>query len=307
MSLWNAVSRSNSTSLVVNGVLGESVTFPVKLPAEKNVSAVTWLYNGNAVVTTEISEELGRPKPLVLNPSWGKRLALTYSYSLHLINLTMADAGNYSIQMTTTNTILLPSNYTLRIFRQFRNVKVINHVQLSENETCDIHLTCAVENADDTVSFRWQDSRNTCLNGTNFTTSWDPKNSSIQNYTCIAKNPVTKLSISVSAQSLCKGVLTKENRYTIWIIMISVITILIISFVCILVWRKLRAQSSQNLTHTLVSPGSTVYAQITHPRQEMEIPTLMKNDDSLTIYSIINHSRERKPFHPRTTGINDIK
>ncbi|XP_069856376.1 SLAM family member 6 isoform X5 [Dipodomys merriami] len=256
----NAVSQSNSTSLVVNGILGGSVILPVKLPTEVDVSIITWHYNGTAIVTIDLK-------------------------------------------------------------RQLRNLKVINHVQLSENETCDIHLICAVENADDTSSFWWQDSRNICLNGTNFTTSWDPKNSSGQNYTCIAKNPVTKLSLSVSAQSLCEGVLTKENLYQggTWIITTFVVAVLIISLVCILVWRKRRdsfhvsseqpqhpVQSLQNSANTLVSPGSTVYAQITHPRQEMEIPTLKKNDDSLTIYSIINHSRERKPFSPRATGLNDI-
>ncbi|XP_012886111.1 PREDICTED: SLAM family member 6 isoform X1 [Dipodomys ordii] len=314
----NAVSQSNSTSLVVNGVLGGSVILPVKLPTEVDVSIITWHYNGTAIVTIDLKREV----KMVLNPRWGERLNFTQMYSLNLSNLMMADTGHYSIQFTTKTTTIVPSGYTLRIFRQLRNLKVINHVQLSENETCDIYLICAVENADDTSSFWWQDSRNICLNGTNFTTSWDPKNSSGQNYTCIAKNPVTKLSLSVSAQSLCEGVLTKENLYQggTWIITTFVVAILIIILVCILVWRKRRdsfhvsseqpqhpVQSLQNSANTLVSPGSTVYAQITHPRQEMEIPTLKKNDDSLTIYSIINHSRERKPFSPRATGLNDIK
>ncbi|XP_042538034.1 SLAM family member 6 isoform X2 [Dipodomys spectabilis] len=287
----NPVSQGNSTSLVVNGVLGGSVILPVKLPAEVDVSIITWHYNGTAIVTIDLKHEF----KMVLNPRWGERLNFIQMYSLNLSNLMMADTGHYSIQFTTKTTTIVPSGYTLRIFRQLRNLKVINHVQLSENETCEIHLICAVENADDTASFWWQDSRNICLNGTNFTTSWDPKNSSGQNYTCIAKNPVTKLSLSVTAQSLCEGVLTKENLYQGD------------SFHVSSEQPQHPVQSLQNSANTLVSPGSTVYAQITHPRQEMEIPTLKKNDDSLTIYSIINHSRERKPFSPRATGLNDIK
>ncbi|XP_048213173.1 SLAM family member 6 isoform X2 [Perognathus longimembris pacificus] len=290
----NAVSQSNSTSLVVNGILGESVTFHLKLPAKKDMTAITWHYNGKAVVTIQLNK-LANPKHLVLNPRWGERLNLTQTYSLHLSNLTMADTGHYSIQVTTTTDAIQTSSYTLRIFRQLRNLTVTNHVQLSESKTCDIHLICAVENEDDTVWFRWQDSRNICFNGTNFTTSWDPKNSSEHNYTCIARNPVTKLSKSVSAQSLCEGVLSKENLHqsSKLIPIISVVTTLIIILVCILVWKKKRdsfhfsteqtqhpVQSLQNPSYTPVSPGSTVYAQITHPSQ-------------------------RKPISPRATGLND--
>ncbi|XP_008563409.1 PREDICTED: SLAM family member 6-like, partial [Galeopterus variegatus] len=87
---------------------------------------------------------------------------------------------------------------------QLRNMQVTNDTQLSENRTCKIHLTCSVENPNDIVSLRWQVSENTSVCEPNLTISWTPENSSEQSYTCIAENPVSNLSFSVSAQRLCE-------------------------------------------------------------------------------------------------------
>uniref|UniRef100_A0A8D2B8R1 Ig-like domain-containing protein n=1 Tax=Sciurus vulgaris TaxID=55149 RepID=A0A8D2B8R1_SCIVU len=199
------------------------------------------------------------------------------------------------------------------------NLQVTHHIQLSGNSTCEIHLTCSVENPNDTVSFGWKFSGNISLREPNLTISWDPKISSEQKYTCIAENPVSNLSFSVTAQSLCTGVLTKENLYGVsaWIIILASVSTFII--VCKPVWKKrtgslrLRtqqtqhpAESLQNIEYTSVSPGSTVYAQVTYPKQEMGIPTSTKKD-TVTIYSTINHSKETKTTSPRATALNNIK
>lgn len=88
---------------------------------------------------------------------------------------------------------------------RLRNLLIASHPQLYENGTCEIHLTCYVENPNDNVSLRWQASGNTLSSEANLTISRDLKNFSEQNYTCIAENPVSHLSSSVSARSLCKG------------------------------------------------------------------------------------------------------
>lgn len=88
---------------------------------------------------------------------------------------------------------------------RLKNLQVASDTQLFENGTCEIQLTCFVKNPDDHVSFRWQTTESTILEEANLTISWDPKNSSEETYTCIAKNPVSNLSFSLSVQSLCKG------------------------------------------------------------------------------------------------------
>lgn len=80
-----------------------------------------------------------------------------------------------------------------------------NHTWRSENGTCEIHLTCSVENMNDDNLVRWEVAGSISIREANLTLSWDPKNSSEKKYTCIAENPVSQLSFSVSTQSLCKG------------------------------------------------------------------------------------------------------
>nr|XP_023409721.1 SLAM family member 6 [Loxodonta africana] len=95
---------------------------------------------------------------------------------------------------------------------QTRNLKITNSTVLFGNKTCEINLTCSVENPNDSVSFTWQPLGRM---GPDLTISWDPEISNEQNYSCIAKNPVNNLSSTLkkkkkffffkSAKSLCKG------------------------------------------------------------------------------------------------------
>ncbi|XP_047412098.1 SLAM family member 6 isoform X2 [Sciurus carolinensis] len=277
----NTVSQGSSPSSVVNGILGESVTFPLNFPMDEKVNMISWTHNGIILAVISLNE-LGKRQLLVPDKNGTKRLTFTQSYSLHLSNLTMTDTGFYKAQINTKSSLMF-SSYTLRIFRRLSNLKVTHHIQLSGNSTCEIHLICSVENPNDTVSFGWKFSGNISLREPNLTIFWDPKISSEQKYTCIAENPVSNLSFSVTAQSLCTGSLRLRTQQT-----------------------QHPAESLQNIEYTSVSPGSTVYAHVTYPKQEMGIPTPTKKD-TVTIYSTINHSKETKTTSPRATALNNIK
>ncbi|XP_069335300.1 SLAM family member 6 [Eulemur rufifrons] len=316
--LRHVVSRNSSTPLTVNGVLGESVTLALKFPEGKKVDSITWLCNGTSIAFIK-PDEAKSPTIHVTNPKWGERLSFTQSCSLHLSNLTMADTGSYSSQMTTGTSIIL-SSYTLRVFEKLRNIHITSHSELPGNRTCEIHLTCSVENPNGNVSFRWQTSGNILLSEPNLTISWDPQNSSEQNYTCIAQNPVGNLSSSVSAQNLCKGVKKNPHPDIIWLMIVAPGICIVFIVLFLYVWRKKRgshylspwqgqgpAESTRNTENVSVSPASsTVYASVTHPNRETEIPTPMKNNDSVTIYSTVNHSKENKPTSPRATALDNV-
>uniref|UniRef100_A0A2K6SF27 SLAM family member 6 n=1 Tax=Saimiri boliviensis boliviensis TaxID=39432 RepID=A0A2K6SF27_SAIBB len=152
---------------------------------------------------------------------------------------------------------------------KLKNIQVTNYSQLSQNRICEIHLTCSVEDPNDNISFKWEALGKTLLREPNLTISWDPRNSSEQDYTCIAENAVSNLSFSVSAQKLCG------------------------------------AESAGNTDNASVSPGNnTVYASVTHSAREMETSTPIAND--LTIYSTINHSKESKPTSSRATALDNV-
>lgn len=248
----------------LKGVLGESVTLPLEFPAEDEIQSITWHHNGLSIIFIQPKQAL----ILFTDPKLKEQLNVTQSYSLQIKNLTMANTGLYSAQITTMASSKI-FNYTLRIFRRLRNLHVANYTQLSENDTCEIHLTCSVENSNDHVSLRWQVSGNILLEEANLTISWDPKTSSEQTYFCIAENPVSNLSFSFSVQSLCRGSSSFSTQQT-----------------------QSPAETPRNTECDLSSPGNTVYAQITHPNMRMGSPTNMKNNDPATIYSTIYQPKQ---------------
>ncbi|XP_019288877.2 SLAM family member 6 isoform X2 [Panthera pardus] len=304
----NTASQDSSTPLMVNGTLGESVTFPLKLPVSEDTRSITWLYKGTSITFIQLSDP-SDPQIILTNPKWKDRLQFTRNYSLQLSNLTMADAGSYHAQITTqTSTVF--SSYKLRIFRPLRNLEVANHTWRSENGTCEIHLACSVENMNDDNLVRWEVAGSISIREANLTLSWDPKKSSEEKYTCIAENPVSQLSFSVSTQSLCKDFLNDESIGTLWIVPVTIILICLV-IVLLVVWRKKyclckRAENMNNLEYVSISSGNTVYAHVTHPKRQTSKPTPMKSTDSSTIYSTVHQSKESKPISPRTTALGNV-
>ncbi|XP_040491850.1 SLAM family member 6 isoform X2 [Ursus maritimus] len=322
LSSGNSAPQDSANPLTVNGILGESVTLSLKLPARDDIQSITWLHNGKSV-TFILPKAAPDVRVSVTDTERKHRLQIMENYSLLLSNLTAADAGLYCAQITMQTSTEF-SCYTLQVFRQLRNLRITNHTRLSEIGTCEIHLTCSVENSNDSL-LRWHVVGNTSIKEANLTISWDPKNSSDQKYTCIAENPVSSIAFSVSTQSLCKGVLnTKNHPDTKWIIIVvTAILMCIIITIGLFVWRKKgclwrtgifhfstpQTQSPdtiRNLDYVSVSPGNTVYACVTHPNKQTNIPTPVKSSDFSTIYSTVHQSKESKPISSRTTALDSV-
>ncbi|XP_023971762.1 SLAM family member 6 [Physeter macrocephalus] len=300
----NTVSQTSSTPLIVNGVVGESVTLTLKFPVEEKIMSITWLHAGKSIIFIEPNEALNR----VTDPKRKNQLKVIESYSLQISNLTMADTGPYSAQITTLTSSLFTS-YDLRIFRRLRNLQVVPHTKWSKNRTCEIHLTCSVDNPNDSILFRWQVSGNTLQSDANLTISWDPKSFDEETYTCVAENPVSNSSFSVSVKSLCQSVTNEKNEHldTMWIVVAVSSICIVVVIIVLFVWRKkigffqFSTQQTQcpgeqtvsNLEYASFSPGNTVYAQVTHSNREMEIPKPVKNNDTTTIYSEVQQSQEK--------------
>ncbi|XP_014402831.1 PREDICTED: SLAM family member 6 isoform X2 [Myotis brandtii] len=287
----NTVSQTQAPPLLVDGVLGESVTLPLKFSAEE-IQSITWLHKTASVIFI-----LTEPAQIqVTDPKRKDRLKVIQSSSLQINNLTMADSGPYRAQITTATSIEM-YDYNLAIYRRLRNLQVANHTQLFENGSCEIQLTCSVENPNDHASFRWQVAGNTILEEANLTISWEPKDSSEETYTCIAKNPVSNVSFSFSVQSLCKGVFNKKSQLSVilWSILVPSLICIVVSLI---VWKKKKVagslcfstQQTQSPAETPrddsgnepASPENTVYAQVTHPNMTHvacgEVPPLASTD-----------------------------
>lgn len=109
----NTVSQTQAPPLLVNGVLGEPVTLPLKFSAQEKIQYITWLHNSVSIIF--ISIELARIQ--VTDPKWKDRLQVIQSSSLQINNLTMADNGPYRAQISTANSTVI-YDYNLSIFSE---------------------------------------------------------------------------------------------------------------------------------------------------------------------------------------------
>ncbi|XP_006861819.1 PREDICTED: SLAM family member 6 [Chrysochloris asiatica] len=258
------VTQRDSNSLMVNGVLGESVTLPLKFPEGEKINFIFWLHNATVIATIYQTEAESLQNNLF---DLKRKDQLTFNqYFLRISNLTMEDMGTYKAQIN-SNTSNKFFHYSLRIFRRLRNLKITSISVSPGNKTCEIHLNCSVECPNDDVSFTWQPLGKT---GPNLIISWDPGNSSEHNsYTCIAKNPVSNVSSSVSTNGLCKDDTKNKslNAYLVWIV-ISVISMVTVTVACTfggwLIWRK-NTEIAGNIEYTPVAPEKSVYAQVNLP------------------------------------------
>ncbi|XP_014635334.1 PREDICTED: SLAM family member 6-like [Ceratotherium simum simum] len=219
MFIENTVSQMSSTPSMVTGVLGESVTLALKFPAREEIDSITWLHNGTSIIFIQPNEA----RIMVTAPKRKDRLKVIQFYSLQLNNLTMADAGSYSVQIVTSTSSVF-SSYTLRIFRQLRRPQIAVDSVISENGTCHATLRCSVEEGGENVIYRWTSMGPGAIvsqEGSILSDSWIPDDLD-RNYTCTAMNPVSNSTSSlIFVKQLCAGSKAAAGTYcpVTWILL----------------------------------------------------------------------------------------
>nr|XP_012324338.1 SLAM family member 6-like isoform X2 [Aotus nancymaae] len=210
----NLVSQTSLSPLMVNGVLGESVTLPLEFPAGEKIKSITWHYNGASIAFIALSEAKS-PQIHVTNLKWGKRLNFTQSYSLQLSNLEMEDTGSYSALMSSETSVHV-SSYTLRIFKRLPRPHVRVESIISENGICNATLRCSVEEGGETITYEWTSvgpGAAVSHVGSILDGSWSLHDLD-WSYTCTALNPVSNSnSTPIHAAHLCAGSKAAEGTY----------------------------------------------------------------------------------------------
>lgn len=112
----NSAPQDSANPLTVNGILGESVTLSLKLPAHDDIQSITWLHNGKSV-TFILPKAAPDVRVSVTDTERKHRLQITENYSLLLSNLTAVDTGLYCAQITMQTSTEF-SCYTLQIFSE---------------------------------------------------------------------------------------------------------------------------------------------------------------------------------------------
>ncbi|CAK7307634.1 SLAM family member 9 [Vulpes lagopus] len=191
----------------VVGVLQESISLPVEIPADEEVENIIW--SSSASLAVVIPGREGQPTKIVLtNPRYQRRVSLVGpNYSLHISNLSWEDSGLYYAQVNLrTSQASTMQRYSLRIYRRLAEPHVSVNFEMAAEESCNLSLACSVEEAGQDVTYSWisrEDCRDTVHEGSALSASWRPGDS-VPSYTCRATNPVSTIySQPIPARSFC--------------------------------------------------------------------------------------------------------
>ncbi|XP_054844749.1 SLAM family member 5-like [Eublepharis macularius] len=193
------------------GTLGGSVTFHLK--TSKEFTSITWLRTvpDNPVHFASLDLEAGRPCHIkVILPKFERRLNVSRDCkNLQISNLTQDDPATYRAQIG-------EDGETFRL-------KVYKHLLESDLEAqCEngslgggnytLQLNCSAGKWGDGVTYTWTSTGKTIESSSQVVLS--DFQESDTNYTCIAKNPVSSASKTISIKQACEGTMEFPDVHT---------------------------------------------------------------------------------------------
>lgn len=195
---WSEAAGRDADLMVVNGILGESVTLPVNIEEDQKINNIAWTSKASVAFVTP--DDKG-PKVIVTQNIYKGRLEATNkTYNLVIRNLRMEDAGTYKADINENNREkTITKIYHLHIYRRLEKPKITQSLIPSLNNTCNVTLTCSVEEEEKSVTYSWSPSGEQSNVLQVFHSPMDQK----LTYTCTARNPVSNNSDSVTVQQPC--------------------------------------------------------------------------------------------------------
>ncbi|CAO2638395.1 SLAM family member 5, partial [Lemmus lemmus] len=192
----------DADSLLVNGILGESVTFPLNVQEPQKVKNIAWTFKSSVAFVN--SKLQGPPEIVVTNADFEGRIdVIEQNYDLIIKDLRIEDAGTYKADINKKNTTTTTTkHYNLHIYRRLGKPKITQSLITFVNNSCNVTLTCSVEKEGKNVTYSWSPSGERSKVLQIFQSPEDQK----LNYTCTVQNPVSNSSSSVTAKQLCTDI-----------------------------------------------------------------------------------------------------
>ncbi|XP_030043363.1 SLAM family member 8 [Microcaecilia unicolor] len=221
------------SSILVQGVVGESVSLKADLPQDFEIREIIWkhLTSKEEIVAMSFKgsvETLYRSRFL-------ERIRLLSNFSLEISQLELGDSGTFKALLVGTEGQLLMRTLQLTVYekvskptiRVFISGTDLHHFSGSR---CEVFLTCTTQNGSD-VSYIWQRKDGVLGNetysfldgGKVLRIQLEPSDSQAA-FSCTATNPVSQELTAVIPWSNCKGktdnkVTACEYKYLLFIIL----------------------------------------------------------------------------------------
>ncbi|XP_064333970.1 SLAM family member 5 isoform X3 [Camelus dromedarius] len=195
---------SDTDILMLNGILGESVTFPLNIQESQEVTSIAW--NSKTSVAFVVPGNSGaEPTVSITHQNYHERINVSgQNYNLELRNLRMEDSGIYKADINTKTPEKFTTTtrcYNLQVYRRLGKPKITQSLMTSVNNTCNVTLTCSMEKEEKNVTYSWSPLGEVG----NVVQIFQTSDNQELTYTCTAWNPVSNNSNSISALQLCTG------------------------------------------------------------------------------------------------------
>nr|XP_048304866.1 SLAM family member 5 isoform X1 [Myodes glareolus] len=314
---WSEAAARDADSLLVNGILGESVIFPLNIQEPQKVKNIAWTFQ-SSVAFVKPGLQGAPPEVTVSQSVYEGRINVTeQNYDLIIEHLRTEDAGTYKADINIENTPTTTKHYHLHIYRRLGKPKITQSLITFVNNSCNVTLTCSVEKEEKNVTYSWSPlgERSNVLQ-----IFWSPEDQKL-NYTCTVQNPVSSSSNSVSAQQLCTDISSSRLRNAVLPsgLAVAIPLLIIIPFAVFLFCFYKRRRDGTDLKGDVSK--KTAYSEVSrnsHPMESRiydEIPEAKvlprKKEPMNTIYSSVQPSEKvwennTKVDRPHQTLGNEI-
>ncbi|XP_068919008.1 SLAM family member 5-like [Petaurus breviceps papuanus] len=320
-------SRENDAPVMVIGILGESAILPVEIPTGYELENINWASHTPVAVMHPEGKSV---KIITTHQNYRERLNVPpNTYNLEISPLKMEDAGNYRADINlqkSTATTTITKNYTLHVYRRLAPPKIIYNTVASENNTCNITLTCFMEEGGEAVKYQWTPPGEQAVQSEGKSKLFifrRPEDAHI-NYTCTATNPGSNNSRSIFLQDLCEGRNGKERNWnkgddfkssnkspgrsssSLWLILVPLLLLMIAAgiFLC----RQHKKTKDTNLSSSskivtpknFLPPENQVYDEISIPKVIVSNPQKEEEALNTIYYTVQKPQKMENPYSSAT-------
>uniref|UniRef100_A0A674JE22 Ig-like domain-containing protein n=1 Tax=Terrapene triunguis TaxID=2587831 RepID=A0A674JE22_9SAUR len=180
-------SRAAADETELTGILGGSVTFPLRISAAQKFKNGAWSVNTRSLVTVTAGKP---PRVLVFNPSYEGRLRFSdESYSLQITDLRMEDTGSYTVEFSTDKEQFAYREFTLHVSKGQLPPTIACDSVACEDDACIYTLRCAVRDGRENVTYSWSNAPSSVLSTGSIVHIPQRHQAAREDVTCTARAP----------------------------------------------------------------------------------------------------------------------
>ncbi|XP_074118436.1 SLAM family member 7-like isoform X2 [Sminthopsis crassicaudata] len=150
--------------------------------------------------------------------------------TLHIRQLRKEDSSTYKLQASLLSTRQeLSEHVRLDVYERLTKPKIALSLSSNDNGTCLINATCSVEQIRENVTYNWiplGQRTKASSEGIILSIRWKPGDP--DQYTCIARNPVSNSSYTIFASKLCAGKTSRMSLKLLVVILSSIFSLLFV-------------------------------------------------------------------------------